>query len=39
LPESVVTHRFALEAVRDAVTTAIDKRDARAVKVVFEPGR
>jgi threonine dehydrogenase-like Zn-dependent dehydrogenase len=39
LPDSVVTHRFALEDVRDAVATAIDKRDARAIKVVFEPGR
>jgi threonine dehydrogenase-like Zn-dependent dehydrogenase len=39
LPESVVTHRFALEDLRDAVATAIDKRDARAIKVVFEPGR
>jgi len=39
LPESVVTHRFALEDLRDAVTTAIDKRDARAIKVVFEPAR
>jgi threonine dehydrogenase-like Zn-dependent dehydrogenase len=37
LPESVVTHRFALEDLQPAVTTAIDKRDARAVKVVFEP--
>ncbi len=39
LPESVVTHRFALEDLRDAVATAIDKRDARAIKVVFEPVR
>jgi len=38
LPESVVTHRFALEDLRDAIPTAIDKRDARAIKVVFEPG-
>jgi threonine dehydrogenase-like Zn-dependent dehydrogenase len=37
LPESVVTHRFALEDLRDAVATAIDKRDAHAIKVVFEP--
>jgi len=39
LPATVVTHRFALEDLRAAVTTAIDKRDARAIKVVFEPGR
>ena len=39
LPESVVTHRYALEDLRDAVATAIDKRDAHAIKVVFEPAR
>jgi threonine dehydrogenase-like Zn-dependent dehydrogenase len=37
LPETVVTHRFALDDLRDAVATALDKRDARAIKVVFEP--
>jgi threonine dehydrogenase-like Zn-dependent dehydrogenase len=37
LPESVVTHRFALDDLRDAVATAIDKRDAHAIKVVFQP--
>jgi len=38
LPESVVTHAFALEEVRDAVATAIDKRNSHAIKVVFRPG-
>jgi threonine dehydrogenase-like Zn-dependent dehydrogenase len=37
LPASVVTHSFALEDVREAVTTAIDKRNSHAVKVVFRP--
>jgi L-iditol 2-dehydrogenase len=37
LPESVVTHAFALEDVREAVATAIDKRDSHAIKVVFRP--
>jgi threonine dehydrogenase-like Zn-dependent dehydrogenase len=37
LPSSVVTHSFALEDVREAVTTAIDKRNSHAVKVVFRP--
>jgi threonine dehydrogenase-like Zn-dependent dehydrogenase len=37
LPESVVTHAFALEAVREAVATAIDKRESHAIKVVFRP--
>jgi len=37
LPESVVTHSFALEDLRDAVGTAIDKRNAHAIKVVFRP--
>jgi L-iditol 2-dehydrogenase len=37
LPESVVTHAFALEDVREAVTTAIDKRNTHAIKVVFHP--
>jgi L-iditol 2-dehydrogenase len=37
LPESVVTHTFALEDLRDAIATASDKRDARAIKVVFRP--
>jgi L-iditol 2-dehydrogenase len=37
LPESVVTHAFALEAVREAVGTAIDKRNSHAIKVVLRP--
>jgi threonine dehydrogenase-like Zn-dependent dehydrogenase len=37
LPESVVTHAFALEDLRDAVGTAIDKRNSHAIKVVFRP--
>jgi len=37
LPESVVTHAYSLEAVREAVTTAIDKRNTHAIKVVFRP--
>jgi len=37
LPESVVTHTFALEDLRDAVATAIDKRNSQAIKVVFRP--
>jgi L-iditol 2-dehydrogenase len=37
LPESIVTHEFALEDVREAVRTAIDKRNSHAIKVVFRP--
>jgi L-iditol 2-dehydrogenase len=37
LPESVVTHTFPLEALRDAVATAADKQNAHAIKVVFRP--
>ncbi len=37
LPESTVTHAFALEDLREAVATAIDKRNAHAIKVVFRP--
>ena len=37
LPESVVTHSFALEDLREAVATAIDKRDSHLIKVVFRP--
>jgi len=37
LPESVVTHNFALDDLRDAVATAIDKRNAHAIKVAFRP--
>jgi L-iditol 2-dehydrogenase len=37
LPESTVTHAFALEDLREAVTTAIDKGNSHAIKVVFRP--
>jgi threonine dehydrogenase-like Zn-dependent dehydrogenase len=37
LPESVVTHTFGLDDLRDAIATASDKRDAHAIKVVFRP--
>jgi L-iditol 2-dehydrogenase len=37
LPESVVTHSFSLEDLREGVATAIDKRNAHAIKVVFRP--
>jgi threonine dehydrogenase-like Zn-dependent dehydrogenase len=37
LAESVVTHTFALEDLREAVATAIDKRTSHAIKVVFRP--
>ena len=38
LPDAVVvTHEFALENYRDAVETAIDRGNARAIKVVFRP--
>ena len=37
LPESTVTHEFALEELRDAVAVAIDKTNSHAVKVVFRP--
>ena len=33
----VVTHEFALEDYRDAVATAIDRSNSRAIKVVFRP--
>jgi L-iditol 2-dehydrogenase len=37
LPESVVTHAFPLEDLREAVHTAIDKSNTHAIKVVFRP--
>jgi L-iditol 2-dehydrogenase len=37
LPESIVTHTFPLEDLRDAVGTAIDKRNSHAIKVVLRP--
>ncbi|HEY2429209.1 MAG TPA: alcohol dehydrogenase catalytic domain-containing protein [Acidimicrobiales bacterium] len=39
LPDDVVvTHEFALDDYRDAIATAIDRGDRRAIKVVFRPG-
>ncbi len=35
--DAVVTHEFGLEDYREAVHTAIDRRNARALKVVFRP--
>ena len=37
LPDSVVTHEFALEDYRDAVEMAIDRSLTGAIKVVFRP--
>jgi threonine dehydrogenase-like Zn-dependent dehydrogenase len=38
LPDTaVVTHEFALEQYQDAVETAIDRANSRAIKVVFRP--
>jgi L-iditol 2-dehydrogenase len=38
LPDrAVVTHEFALDDVRTAVETAIDRHNSRAIKVVFRP--
>jgi L-iditol 2-dehydrogenase len=36
--EVVVTHEFALEDYRQAIETAIDRENSRAIKVVFRPG-
>ncbi|GAC1620626.1 MAG: hypothetical protein NVS4B11_12970 [Ktedonobacteraceae bacterium] len=35
-PEQLVTHHFALNNYRQALMTAINKRDQRAIKVVFD---
>ena len=35
-PEQLITHHFALNNYRQALLTAIDKRDSRAIKVVFD---
>jgi L-iditol 2-dehydrogenase len=35
--EVVVTHEFGLEDYREAIETAIDRRGAQAIKVVFRP--
>ena len=36
-PDVVVTHEFPLESYREAVETAIDRGNSRAIKVVFRP--
>ena len=39
LPDAaVVTHEFGLERYREAIETAIDRGNSRAIKVVFRPG-
>ncbi|HEY0754370.1 MAG TPA: alcohol dehydrogenase catalytic domain-containing protein [Ktedonobacteraceae bacterium] len=35
-PEKLITHRFALSNFRDALQTASDKKNSRAIKVVFD---
>ncbi len=35
-PEQLITHHFALNNYRQALMTAIDKREQRAIKVVFD---
>lgn len=35
-PEQLITHHFALNNYRQALLTAIDKRNQRAIKVVFD---
>ncbi len=35
-PESLITHHFALNNYQQALLTAIDKREQRAIKVVFD---
>ncbi len=35
-PEQLITHHFALNNYRQALLTAIDKREQRAIKVVFD---
>ncbi|GAC1428535.1 MAG: hypothetical protein NVSMB54_19470 [Ktedonobacteraceae bacterium] len=35
-PEQLITHHFALNNYRQALLTAINKRDQRAIKVVFD---
>lgn len=36
-PDVLVTHEFPLEGYRDAVRTGLDKKESRAIKVVFRP--
>lgn len=35
-PEKLITHRFALSNFREALETAADKKDSRAIKVIFD---
>ncbi len=35
-PEKLITHRFALNNFREALQTAVDKKNSRAIKVVFD---
>jgi len=35
--DALVTHEFALDDYRTAIETAIDRGNARAIKVVFRP--
>jgi D-arabinose 1-dehydrogenase-like Zn-dependent alcohol dehydrogenase len=35
-PEKLITHRFALSNYREALQTAMDKKNSRAIKVVFD---
>lgn len=35
-PEKLITHRFALNNFRDAITTAAGKAQSRAIKVIFD---
>jgi threonine dehydrogenase-like Zn-dependent dehydrogenase len=35
--EAVITHRFGLEEYREAVSTALDRSNSLAIKVVFHP--
>ena len=40
LPDAaVVTHEFGLDDYREAIETAIDRGNSRAIKVVFRPNR
>lgn len=35
-PEKLITHRFALSNFREALETAADKKNSRAIKVIFD---
>jgi 2-desacetyl-2-hydroxyethyl bacteriochlorophyllide A dehydrogenase len=38
-PEKLITHRFALSNFREALETAADKKNSRAIKVIFDADR